>query len=294
MDDKDESTNATFVVHTTQDVSLADRAAVVALQTSHEVSSDIGLAAFVEFYSQHSMPLDVAILWIQYSFRTDAPMAIEMASKLLHHIRCYPSTSESIEELVSFMVTEVLPFQSTEYVQHVLDSIESPSWVSNPIAYDQASEVNHQAVSVLLSRLHMFSFSSAVDSCREQLESLIIVQKDINDCIELQSESDNVLTKKRNSQIHETWRNLVQDLHSKDWHLVLSQRILNLFRTHVVQPLFRDEACWENRGRVALSILLLYLSWKRRRKLLLLTSSAAHVLTSPLREIMDALLPQHR
>lgn len=296
---QEESSGGEFTVRMTPDISLLDRAAVVALQSSYETpGNDAGRTAFVDCYRRRPMPLDVSVVWMQFLFRTDhEAVAVELATELLYYARQYPSVSESTDELVSFLLTEMLPFStSVDLVRVVLDRIQASSWVPNPLVYVKDSKVNKEAVSILLSCLDMFSFSASLDHCRRHLKSLTPAEEASRDHNEEDiSDYSGALADTRTSQASSSWTNIhVQDLYSREWYLNLSKRLLNLFRIHVVRPLFSEAGCWEHRRNVAISALLLYLAWKKRRRLLLMGTSASAIITSPFREIMEALLPHSR
>jgi hypothetical protein len=295
---QEESPGGEFTIRMTPDISLLDRAAVVALQGAYELSSDTGRTAFVDYYRRRPMPLDVSVVWMQFLFRTDHEAAtVELAAELLHYARQYPSVSESTDELLSFLLTEVLPFStSVDLVRDILDRIQTSSWVPSPLVYAKDSTVNEEAVSMLLSRLDMISFSASLDHCRRHLKSLTPAEEALQDHNEEDvSDCSGALADTRTSQASSSWTNIhVQDLYSKDFYLNLSKRLLNLFRIHVVRPLSSEEGRWEHRRNVVISALLLYLAWKKRRRLLLVGTSASAILTSPFREIMEALLPQAR
>lgn len=296
LDTQPEVMNGSFVVKMTTDISLLDRAAVVALQASHELSSTVGRQAFVKYYSQHAMPLEVAILWIQLVFRTNEVIPVELAAELLHHARKYPSLSVEVsDELVCLLVTEMLPFASSiDDVHNVLDRIQAiSSWVSSSHAYSQAQDVNKEAVSLLLSRLDSFSSDPSLrDRCQRQLESLAFVEEAENDNHDGTFEYTTNLVESQPSQTNTIWKYPMTN--SKEWHTTWAKRVLDFCRLYIVQPLFRDQDRWENRRRVAISALLVYFAWKRRRRLMLLTSSTATLISSPFREIMDAVLPSKR
>lgn len=283
------------IVCLTLNVSLADRAAVVALQSGYELSNDAGLTAFCDFHRQRPMSLDVATLWIQYSFRNEKTMSIvEVTAELLHYVCQCPAVPDSVDDLWLLLLAEMLPFStSASFVRNVLHRMDASTWVVLPgpaTCYVRANEVNHQAASIVLSRLDTYSFK-ALNRCREELENL--VKETDQDCQQdLSSDNGTLLESQRMHKPKTTWTSLVDNLSFDNWHVVMSRHLLDLFRSRIVKPLFQDENQGTNCGRVAISVLLLYLAWKRRRRLLLLTTSATTFMTSPFREILDALWPQ--
>ena len=292
---KNEATTAKWLVRLNPDISLADRAAVVALQSGYEISNDTGRTAFLEYYSQRPMPLDVAIVWIQFSYRKDKGSMIEVTAELLHYAHHYPSVLDSVEDLVFLLFIEMLPFSSSAaHVRDLLDRIGAPTWSSSgPSMYLRAGEVNCRAVSILVSRLDMFSFDAS-DRCREELKSLVACSKTADECKKDLTMCNGNLIESQVIPPKTTWTGLVDDLSLKDWHLVLSRRLLDLFRIRIVQPFVYDKDRWKNRGSAGISALLLYLAWKKRLKMLLFTKSAMSLVTSPFREVMEALMPQQR
>ena len=298
-----ESIEYTCVVRMTCDISLEDRAAAVALQSCHELSNKDNsgdpvqrqrlLGPFLALYRERPMPFEVAVLWIQYCFckETLRHAAVEMAAELLHHARQY--TLDTSDDLLCFLLTRMLPYANAgDYVRDVLDRIHSLSWTTSSKIYVQTAKVNPEAVHVILADLDSFSPSSSLEHCREQLE-LHAGPLSNSKHVQVVAMEDDILIQSRHivgwrHQLALAFRN------RQDWQTEWSKRLVNVFRIRVIQPLYLNDEKWINRGRVALSALLVYLAWKKRRNLLPLTTSAANLVTSPFREVLDALMPAPR
>lgn len=287
-------TDHSFIVRMSCDIALTDRAAVVALQSCYEMS-DTRNAAFLTWYRQRPMPLDVAILWIQFAFSTSAhkQTAVEMAAELLHHVNQFPYLSEMSDDLLFVLVFKMLAHcENVVYVRDLLDRIHAPSWRSSRFTYLHISKANPQAVSIILAGLDRFSVNSSVGLCREKLEALSTETCDYARNIE-STQHDAMIVATRNGD-NVGWKRLLAEYTSTDWPSVLSRHILNAFRDRVVRPLQESDNRWENRGRVAISAVLLYLAWKKRRRLCPWTTTVATLMASPFCEILEALRPQRR
>lgn len=283
-----------LVISMSTNVSPVDRAAAVALQVSRSDSDECdGQQAFLKYYSCHKMPIDVAILWIQYLFSNKALKAVELTAEILHYSRQEPNVADATDELALTFCTKMLAFcKNADYVRDVLDRIEAPSWVSGSYEYSRDQQINEQAVSTLLqSRFEkLLSSTSARNEWRQHLQRKLIVEEEImpNDSSS-QSHYDSAMVESNASHSITAWKNLFE---SREWPTIVATRILHYFRIRIVEPLYKNENARENRRQVALSALLLYLAWRRRRRYAALTASAAHILVSPFREIIEALLPQ--
>jgi hypothetical protein len=290
-----ECTEFSFTIRMSCDIALTDRAAVVALQSCYELS-DTQNTAFLTWYARRPpMPIDVAILWIQFAFSTSAhkQTAVEMAAELLHHMNQFPHLSELSDDLLFMLFSKMLAYcENVDYVRDVLDRIHAPSWNSSRFTYFHMSKAsNPQAVSILLAGLDQFSLNESVGRCREKLETLSREAEDISNKDEINQHEDKIVATRNEYNVG--WKHLVAECMSTDWPtLVLLRHILNVFRNHVVRPLKTNDNRWKNRGRVAISAVLLYLAWKKRRRLSPLATTVATLVASPFREILEALRPQ--
>jgi hypothetical protein len=277
-----------FVICMTFDIALTDRAAAVALQSSYEIS-DKDSTVFLTWYRRRPMPIPVAILWIQFTFSTNVHKqnAVEMAAELLRHVGQFPHVSDLSDDLCFMLFTDMLAYcENEDFVQDLLDRIHAPTWKLSRYTYVHMSKANPQVLSILLAHLNLFSLGVSVDRCREKLESLSMEAEDSSNKVQV-NEHDSMTSENHNVG----WKCLIGEWQSM---AVVSRRILNVFRDHVVRPILQDdENRWMNRGRFAISAVLLYLAWKKRRKLSLLTTTTVTTLVaSPLREILEALRPQ--
>mmetsp|Transcript_17540 Transcript_17540/g.31696 ORF Transcript_17540/g.31696 Transcript_17540/m.31696 type:complete len:369 (+) Transcript_17540:130-1236(+) len=278
-------------IQMTQDITPLDRAAAIALQSSFETQNKDGESAFISYCQNHSIPLDLAILWVQFTHSTGHPStAAQLAAELLHHSRQYLNLEKSTQELALFLFTKVLPYlKNANDALDLLNRINATSWSTVPNMRDQAftRNVNQHAVTTLLLQLERMSPGTPVDDCREELSSLL---KDKDNDVQMNHNIHNMIESRPIQSSLEK-----HDLQSRDWYLKFSKRLLLFFRTRFLHPLFNDtENRLENRVRVVMSILLLYFAWKKKRKLFVLTLSSANGIVSPFREIMEALLPSRQ
>jgi hypothetical protein len=100
--------------------------------------SDTRNEAFLTCYRQRPMPIDVAILWIEFAFSTSPhkQTAVEMAAELLHCVNHFPRLSELSDELLFMLFSKMLAYcENVVYVRDLLDCIHAPSWNSSCFTY---------------------------------------------------------------------------------------------------------------------------------------------------------------
>jgi len=115
-----------------------------------------------------------------------------------------------------------------------------------------------------------------------------------------------------------SWQTLFGSVtdNKKNWQQLMANKIVHWIRKNVIQPLLQQqqqqlrqgedttdndslqmqqqhqEMIWIHRGRVAFTILGLYMAWKRRRRIVQASQGMSQALLYPLREIVDALVTQ--
>lgn len=311
------------------DVSDQDRAAAVALQSCYElnqrrkVSLDASimsrshpLYSFLMFYyeSKRSMPLPVAILWIQFCHslknnKTIQTVAVEMALEMLHfavhstyaHLLTSDGETEAgdeIDDLSWLLFVDMLPFVgNVGFIRNAMSRLQDSQWVQNePVGkLELRKDVHRQSVETMLSCWDT-SFLSLprLEICRSELEQLLSTSE-TNNSSKYQPKatdaSSNSVNEKELSPFERVFGHY-DKMMTDDWERRLMTRAVQWFRMHVVHPLFYDEARRENRVRLILALFALWVSWKRRRRIAGGVSHSMGVLTFPFREALGALLPQ--
>ena len=263
---------------------LIDRAAGLSLQAYYEFRPNINhLAPFMECYEEkRHMPLAIALLWVQFCFaiKLNTSHSVNMAAAILSNtIDQHWIDAELIQDLSWTLLIKMLPHSTdpcyvTELLEKVLSNNEDWLYLSSEYSYQDI--INHESLNEILSRLEIFCSRQRLSSefqatLRQQLSTL----RGIKSASEVTLEKNYLPTQLYPPQL--TLSSLPQRL---------AEKFLQYLRRNLQRP------NWQVRSQLAMAILSIYLVWKRRRRLLKTGSAVASVAFSPLREVIDAILPE--
>lgn len=316
-----DSADRSFLVDFSCTFAPVDRAAAVSLQCCYEISlrgrngkltrSEFkGVQPFLDYYFvseklKRTLPFEVATLWIKFCYAIGFNhTAVEMAAELLHVLlsrkdAISPLADSGQDELLWFFLTKALPHSmNCTIVGHVFDQIEADSWTPLQLSFAASRRLEQESISTILSRLEDLSDKSSnrtsvkdcISQCQRQLKFLLnevdgnSEGKIVEDEGEIPPIAPSFLIRNRN-------RSQQLPMACTDWQRQVAKRILQLFRIHVIEPLYSDKERWANRGRVAIAAFMTYLAWKRRRRIKSATQSVGQIVMSPFSEIVQALLP---
>ena len=279
-------------------------------------------SSFWAYYTLSPMPLELALVLIQYELERHTTAAggtveargegqsqvttqavVENGVVLLQtcfasRLGFHPGTLTTVvEDLWWTIVCKALPLAThTSYVQHTLQRILPKK---TPTTKTDKEEEEAEACRALARQNQWMvepTTTGATNALLNQLDSFepFISQECLHRCrTHLQQVLLNI--KSTQAQRHHKPTKLPlmvrQPHHKADWYRYWAKRFLVFVQLRVIHPLFVDPNRWANRGHTALTILLTYLAWKKRRRILQTTSGAVSILTSPLQEILDAFLP---
>jgi hypothetical protein len=271
----------TWNVSFTRDVDAVDRTAALFLQAYYELRPSMKrLDPFMEYYKEkRSIPLEIAILLVQFCFAIQLDTdSVHMAAELCYHVHGkHWIDPELVQDLAWLVMVKMLPYSTDRnYTTVVLDSILSDSneWSPPLSVYSYQKEINQGSLKCVLSKLDgMYSrycFSTKYQSELRQHLSLHQVVPDAK--LELVNETRDLATQNHSSSTDRPQR----------W----ANSVLQLVR----QQLLGDSSSC----KMAMAIISIYLGWKQRRRLLKAGEIVTSVALSPLKEIIDAFLPDRR
>lgn len=271
----------TWNVSFTRDVDVVDRTAALFLQAFYELRPSMKrLDPVMDYYREkRTIPFEIAILWVQFCFaiHLDTTDSVHMAAELCYHV-CgkHWINPELIQDLVWLVMVKMLPYSTDwNYTSEVLDSMlnDSNEWSPPLSAYSHQNEIHQGSLKLVLSRLdEMFSrycFSTRYQSELRQHLSLHQMVPDAK--LKLVCEKRDLAKQKESSSTDKLQR----------W-------------ANAVLQLVRQQLFGQSSTKTAMVIISIYLGWKQRRRLLKGGEIVASVAMSPLKEIIDAFLPERR
>jgi hypothetical protein len=307
--------NRTLRVDLCSKPSPTDQAATIALQSWYEITKqkkplDQGLdflRPFLDHYQLHPMPLEVMVIFLQFcQTHHHVPEATAITLELLiyrfqNDVRGDESWNDSYGEIFENLLTCLLPrFDDQDFVRYHLhgllertDTAFPPSLESLFISSSQKPNLQTMnAILVLLQELPApqdedkgkFSrWSTYIESSKNILQHAIDREKS-QDSVSSAKASESepspsaVTTSSYQPQgTRSFWANT-----RRRWYAVVASW---------TQTLVDDPNKWEYRGKVAFSIAIMLLAWRKKRHLARISKGIATILLSPVSELVEALAP---
>ena len=273
----------------TRDVDIVDQAAALSLQAYYEYRPTMDyLVPFMECYQiNRAMTIEMAFLWAQFNFKMHLPgdlkNAVNMSAELLHlALGNNEMEAELAEDMVWTLMVKMLPF-STEfkYVNDLVESIltDSAEWLTPVSEYTYKTEISQDSLDCIISSLDQFCSRYTCLSTEFQLDLR-------QHLLSLQIQELHV-DKLNNTRKQDGGMSSLHPPHP-DLFPWLAKSIRNYIQRLVRRLLTGDT---KSRVHVVLAFVLGYLGWKHQRKLIKSGKVVGRAALSPLREIIDALLP---
>ena len=310
--------NRTLRVDLGSKPSPTDQAATIALQSWYEITKqkkplDQGLdhlRPFLDHYQLHPMPLDVMIIFLQFC-QTHHHVAEATAITLEVLIHRFQndgpgdeSWNDSYGELFENLLTCLLPrFDDHDFVRYHLQGLLQRTDTAFPPSLESLSipssqKPNLQTMNAILSLLQdlpptqdkdkgkLSRWSTYIESSKNFLQDAIDREKGAATSLDSVSSTkvsepepspSTVTTSSR--QLQETrslWENT-----RRQWYAVVASW---------TQTLVDHPQKWEYRGKLAFSLAIILLAWRKKRRLARMSKGFATLLLSPVSELVEALL----
>jgi hypothetical protein len=268
------------------------------------------LRPFLDHYQLYPMPLEVMVIFLQFcQIQHHAPEATAITLELLIHRfqndgRVDESWNDSYGEIFENLLTCLLPRFDDDFVRYHLqrllqrtDTAFPPSLES--ISINSSQKPNLQTMNAILSLLlelpltqdedkDLFSrWSTYIESSKNFLQDAIDREKgaatsldSVSSAKVSESEPSPSAVTASSRQPQETrrlWANT-----ERQWYTVVASW---------KQMLVDDPNRWKYRGKLAFSLAMMLLAWRKKRRLARISRGIATLLLSPVSELVEALVP---
>jgi hypothetical protein len=292
--------------------SLEDQAAAIALQSWYEISikkkptspGHDHLQPFLTLYESRPMPLELMVIFIRFcQTQNEMAQAIGLTVEILsHRIMQHEPTDEKssddcyYNELVVHLLTSLIPFSQDPtlgrdileglfYQTSTMSSIDLSRWRGTHRPNEHTVKTALEMLGALPADENRFVW--ARQSIDQSKERLLALRYDVNDTNS--NDINNSSTHDKTRQGESTPLPMIVSSQPRQYKWS-THRWIRLVQSYT-RALYDDQNRWENRGKLAFSVAMILLAWRRKRRLALASKSIVSALISPLTELVEALAP---